>query len=247
MFLTQLDELYQIQKIVWSRKFCSWSKISHSANPDPTRGSRVSQHKRKNKSDISDVKSRIKKFFETQSNLLSRSDAVSVLIQILCPGPGCPSLVGNRPLTLTILSGIYLSKEFSFNKQRWFSGRILACHAGGPGSIPGRCILALLRVLWNLFQVNDTEANFNREFKQLFDGVRRHDTGKFNPTALESYLLRKSEKYLTKKQKRKRRKYRNQKCLEAENGSVQGSAFGSGRSIFFGSGSGIGMKFSGSG
>ena len=23
--------------------------------------------------------------------------------------------------------------------QRWFSGRILACHAGGPGSIPGRC------------------------------------------------------------------------------------------------------------
>ena len=25
-------------------------------------------------------------------------------------------------------------------KQRWFSGRILACHAGGPGSIPGRCI-----------------------------------------------------------------------------------------------------------
>lgn len=24
--------------------------------------------------------------------------------------------------------------------HRWFSGRILACHAGGPGSIPGRCI-----------------------------------------------------------------------------------------------------------
>ena len=22
---------------------------------------------------------------------------------------------------------------------RWFSGRMLACHAGGPGSIPGRC------------------------------------------------------------------------------------------------------------
>ena len=26
------------------------------------------------------------------------------------------------------------------HQQRWFSGRILACHAGGPGSIPGRCI-----------------------------------------------------------------------------------------------------------
>ena len=25
-------------------------------------------------------------------------------------------------------------------KHRWFSGRILACHAGDPGSIPGRCI-----------------------------------------------------------------------------------------------------------
>ncbi len=24
--------------------------------------------------------------------------------------------------------------------RRWFSGRILACHAGGPGSIPGRRI-----------------------------------------------------------------------------------------------------------
>ena len=25
-------------------------------------------------------------------------------------------------------------------KHWWFSGRILACHAGGPGSIPGQCI-----------------------------------------------------------------------------------------------------------
>ena len=25
------------------------------------------------------------------------------------------------------------------NKHRWFSGRMLACHVGGPGSIPGRC------------------------------------------------------------------------------------------------------------
>ena len=28
---------------------------------------------------------------------------------------------------------------FLRNKHRWFSGRMLACHAGGPGSIPGRC------------------------------------------------------------------------------------------------------------
>ena len=25
------------------------------------------------------------------------------------------------------------------SEHRWFSGRMLACHAGGPGSIPGRC------------------------------------------------------------------------------------------------------------
>ena len=28
--------------------------------------------------------------------------------------------------------------------HRWFSGRMLACHAGGPGSIPGRCKFFLL-------------------------------------------------------------------------------------------------------
>ena len=27
----------------------------------------------------------------------------------------------------------------STGKHWWFSGRILACHAGGPGSIPGQC------------------------------------------------------------------------------------------------------------
>ena len=26
-----------------------------------------------------------------------------------------------------------------YTVHRWFSGRMLACHAGGPGSIPGRC------------------------------------------------------------------------------------------------------------
>jgi hypothetical protein len=30
--------------------------------------------------------------------------------------------------------------QFWHIKHRWFSGRMLACHAGGPGSIPGRCI-----------------------------------------------------------------------------------------------------------
>ena len=41
-------------------------------------------------------------------------------------------------------------------QHRWFSGRMLACHAGGPGSIPGRCILFSLKTL-TLFKF----ANFN--------------------------------------------------------------------------------------
>ena len=39
--------------------------------------------------------------------------------------------------------------KYKRSTQRWFSGRILACHAGGPGSIPGRCIF-LIDFLCNL-------------------------------------------------------------------------------------------------
>ena len=31
-------------------------------------------------------------------------------------------------------------------KHRWFSGRIVACHAIDPGSIPGRCIAEIISV-----------------------------------------------------------------------------------------------------
>ena len=34
---------------------------------------------------------------------------------------------------------IAAGSTLSLDKHRWFSGRMLACHAGGPGSIPGRC------------------------------------------------------------------------------------------------------------
>ena len=33
----------------------------------------------------------------------------------------------------------WVSTLHSVREHRWFSGRMLACHAGGPGSIPGRC------------------------------------------------------------------------------------------------------------
>ena len=32
-----------------------------------------------------------------------------------------------------------LGKRSAQLEHWWFSGRILACHAGGPGSIPGQC------------------------------------------------------------------------------------------------------------
>ena len=33
------------------------------------------------------------------------------------------------------------SQMMDLHMRRWFSGRILAYHAGDPGSIPGRCRL----------------------------------------------------------------------------------------------------------
>ena len=37
-------------------------------------------------------------------------------------------------------TSFFNKKKEDINKHWWFSGRMLACHAGGPGSIPGQCI-----------------------------------------------------------------------------------------------------------
>ena len=42
-------------------------------------------------------------------------------------------------------------REMISRRHRWFSGRMLACHAGGPGSIPGRCNFIYLFFLLNKF------------------------------------------------------------------------------------------------
>jgi hypothetical protein len=42
--------------------------------------------------------------------------------------------------TFNFLSSNCFVSHRTTTKHRWFSGRMLACHAGGPGSIPGRCI-----------------------------------------------------------------------------------------------------------
>ena len=61
-------------------------------------------------------------------------------------------------------------------EHRWFSGRMLACHAGGPGSIPGRCKFFL--TFWQLFlQLYIYCSNFvkgaEEEKKLLGDGGYR--------------------------------------------------------------------------
>ena len=68
--------------------------------------------------------------------------------------------------TVVVICSVHLCIEFASNhtEHRWSSGRILACHAGDPGSIPGRCTFLLdptffsfemlsqiLRKIWHLF------------------------------------------------------------------------------------------------
>ena len=52
-------------------------------------------------------------------------------------------VVRKRQLTLTLTSPSNLMHLIglccNLYSHRWFSGRMLACHAGGRGSIPGRC------------------------------------------------------------------------------------------------------------
>ena len=44
-----------------------------------------------------------------------------------------------RQLALCPIDSHWKWSLVSVSQHRWFSGRMLACHAGGPGSIPGRC------------------------------------------------------------------------------------------------------------
>ena len=53
-----------------------------------------------------------------------------------------------------MLSATVSNSTFAI-QHRWFSGRMLACHAGGPGSIPGRC-----KVIFSV--------ELNRSFDSLF-------------------------------------------------------------------------------
>ena len=64
----------------------------------------------------------------------------------------CP--VVNHVNYFKIIENLFIISKKSrtfITKHWWFSGRILACHAGGPGSIPGQCInFSFLSPLLNL-------------------------------------------------------------------------------------------------
>ena len=53
-----------------------------------------------------------------------------------------------------LYSSSFLDIGTKFKPLWWFSGRILACHAGGPGSIPGQCKLSLCHYFIFVYRPN---------------------------------------------------------------------------------------------
>ena len=62
-------------------------------------------------------------------------------LQISFPHLGIQTLLltFNKSLTFKLAPSHIDFVGKRVTQHRWFSGRMLACHAGGPGSIPGRC------------------------------------------------------------------------------------------------------------
>ena len=56
----------------------------------------------------------------------------------------------------------------SNRKHWWFSGRILACHAGGPGSIPGQC-----KLLSTFVEVSSQVIYFSSDIKIIASNLMR--------------------------------------------------------------------------
>ena len=46
-----------------------------------------------------------------------------------------------RKINTILLKNIFIYKIKNLDKHKWSSGRIVACHAIDPGSIPGLCSL----------------------------------------------------------------------------------------------------------
>ena len=57
--------------------------------------------------------------------------------------------------SLNYFLSIFSNRELHW----WFSGRILACHAGGPGSIPGQCIFLIACTFLNTYKIHFENGN----------------------------------------------------------------------------------------
>jgi hypothetical protein len=57
-------------------------------------------------------------------------------------------------------------------QHRWFSGRMLACHAGGPGSIPGRCSQLFwlsVRIVISNMQIINMTMSFSFQVEKVLE------------------------------------------------------------------------------
>lgn len=91
---------------------------------------------------------------------------------------------GSPPFSSSVSDGkiyppIYIFKYLKIQtwSHWWFSGRILACHAGGPGSIPGQCNLFFFFFL--------TKEIDNNSFHSRLRNRRKHDcsSARYGPTS----------------------------------------------------------------
>ena len=64
-----------------------------------------------------------------------------------------------------------MTSRWLSSAHRWFSGRMLACHAGGPGSIPGRCKFS---PFYTDNEARERMATFSPHSEQLLTISSRH-------------------------------------------------------------------------
>ncbi len=77
---------------------------------------------------------------------------------------------------LNLAAVVYPLKIHQLSSQHcWFSGRMLACHAGGPGSIPGQCRILnfwILTLLTKCFSLPCSYGRFHGVMVRLVQPIR---------------------------------------------------------------------------
>ena len=80
---------------------------------------------------------------------------------------------------------LFCDKSFMSHQKLhwWFSGRILACHAGGPGSIPGQCRV-LFRICMEMvaFLEKEKKRQVNANLKSEIAHISKIDDATVSST-----------------------------------------------------------------